>query len=566
MIGKVLDNRYELVEFVGKGGMALVYRAVDRRTGHSVAVKVLRPEFSKDEEFLSRFDREAVAASKMSHHNIVNLLDVGQEGDMRYLVMEYVSGRTLKEVIQQNGQLPADLSAQIAIRILSALQHAHKNGIIHRDIKPQNILVDSEGHVKVSDFGIARVTGADTITTDDSVMGSVYYFSPEQANGKNVTFSSDLYSVGVVLYEMLTGQPPFDGETPVAVAMQHINGKARPIGEIRPDVPPAIVRVVEKAMEKKPEMRYQSALEMAQDLHRALQEPDGAWMEKSVSDQPLTSLVQPAAVQAGERRKPANPHWKWGTWALTGVLILAVLAGLTLAGMRIYDTVVNATAAPYCVYETEDSARKLIERNELNCRVDRIPDAGVEAGRVITQSPEYGTSMRKGETVCITVSTGPEEKEVPKVVGASLEEARSIMERSGFTLLPLPERQVSALDWDTVLTQIPKAGEMEKSGSVVQVTLSGGSVILPSLVGKPQDEALLIIQQLNLQLAPPIQLIPITDETQFNVVAAQLYKDDNGVQYKVGDQVKEQTKVELAVFVSAETAEENQTGTEGTPQ
>ena len=158
MIGKVLDNRYELVEFVGKGGMALVYRAVDRRTGHSVAVKVLRPEFSKDAEFLNRFDREAVAASKMSHHNIVNLLDVGQEGDMRYLVMEYVSGRTLKEVIQQNGRLPADLSAQIAIRILSALQHAHKNGIIHRDIKPQNILVDSEGHVKVSDFGIARAT------------------------------------------------------------------------------------------------------------------------------------------------------------------------------------------------------------------------------------------------------------------------------------------------------------------------------------------------------------------------------------------------------------------------
>ncbi|MCR4887459.1 MAG: Stk1 family PASTA domain-containing Ser/Thr kinase [Clostridiales bacterium] len=565
MIGKVLDNRYELVEFVGKGGMALVYRAVDRRTGHSVAVKVLRPEFSKDAEFLNRFDREAVAASKMSHHNIVNLLDVGQEGDMRYLVMEYVSGRTLKEVIQQNGRLPADLSAQIAIRILSALQHAHKNGIIHRDIKPQNILVDSEGHVKVSDFGIARVTGADTITTDDSVMGSVYYFSPEQANGKNVTFSSDLYSVGVVLYEMLTGQPPFDGETPVAVAMQHINGKARPIGEIRPDVPPAIVRVVEKAMEKKPEMRYQSALEMAQDLQRALQEPDGAWMEKSVSDQPLTSLVQPAAVQAGDGKKKAKPHWKWETWALTGILILAVLAGLALAGMRIYDTVVNATAAPYCVDETEDSARKLIERNDLICRVDRIPDAGVEAGRVITQSPEYGTSMRKGETVCITVSTGPEEKEVPKVVGASLEEARSIMERSGFTLLPLPERQLSPLDWDTVLTQIPKAGELEKSGSVVQVTLSGGSVILPNLVGKTQDEAMVIIQQLNLQLVPPIQVIPITDETQFNVVAAQLYRDADGVQYKTGDQVKEQTMVELAVFVSAETAQE-QTGTEGTAQ
>lgn len=561
MIGKVLDNRYELVEFVGKGGMALVYRAVDKRTGHSVAVKVLRPEFSKDAEFLNRFDREAVAASKMSHHNIVNLLDVGQEEDMRYLVMEYVSGRTLKEVIQENGRLPAELSAQIAIRILSALQHAHKNGIIHRDIKPQNILVDSEGHVKVSDFGIARVTGADTITTDDSVMGSVYYFSPEQANGKNVTFSSDLYSVGIVLYEMLTGQPPFDGETPVAIAMKHLNGKARPIGDICPDVPPALIRVVEKAMEKKPEMRYQSALEMAQDLQRALQEPDGAWIERNVPDQPLTSLAETATPPVQEKKKPAKPTWRWNTWVVTGILILAVLIGLTLAGLRIYDTVVNAATAPYCVDETEDNARKLIERSELICHVDRISDAEVEAGRVITQSPEFGASMRKGETVCITVSTGPEEQEIPSVVGKSLEDARNILSRSGFTLLALPSRQLSALDWDTVLDQTPKAGETEKSGSVVQVTLSGGSVILPNLVGKTQEEAMIIIQQMNLQLVPPIQLIPVTDETQFNLVAAQLYRDADGVQYKVGDQAMEQTIVELAVFVSPDTVTE-ETATE----
>ena len=564
MIGKVLDNRYELVEFVGKGGMALVYRAVDKRTGHSVAVKVLRPEFSKDAEFLNRFDREAVAASKMSHHNIVNLLDVGQEEDMRYLVMEYVSGRTLKEVIQENGRLPAELSAQIAIRILSALQHAHKNGIIHRDIKPQNILVDSEGHVKVSDFGIARVTGADTITTDDSVMGSVYYFSPEQANGKNVTFSSDLYSVGIVLYEMLTGQPPFDGETPVAIAMKHLNGKARPIGDICPDVPPALIRVVEKAMEKKPEMRYQSALEMAQDLQRALQEPDGAWIERNVPDQPLTSLVQPPSTPLPEKKQPAKPAWRWNTWVVTGILILAVLIGLTLAGLRIYDTVVNAATAPYCVDETEDNARKLIERSELICHVDRISDAEVEAGRVITQSPEFGASMRKGETVCITVSTGPEEQEIPSVVGKSLEEARNILSRSGFTLLALPNRQLSALDWDTVLEQVPKAGEMEKNGSVVQVTLSGGSVILPNLVGKTQEEAMIIIQQMNLQLVPPIQLIPVTDETQFNLVAAQLYRDADGVQYKVGDQAMEQTIVELAVFVSPDTVTEETNTDAGT--
>ncbi|NLD82720.1 MAG: serine/threonine protein kinase, partial [Clostridiales bacterium] len=248
MIGRILDSRYELVEFIGKGGMALVYRAIDRRTGHSVAVKILRPEYNQDAEFSSRFEREATAASRMSHHNIVNLLDVGQDGDIRYLVMEYVNGQTLKDVIRQKGALSPQVAAQIGIRILSALQHAHNNGIIHRDIKPQNILMDAEGHIKVADFGIARVAGANTISTDDSVMGSVHYFSPEQAKNENVTFASDLYSVGVCLYEMMTGQPPFDGETPVSVALQHINAVPRPMRELKPDIPPSMERVVQKAM------------------------------------------------------------------------------------------------------------------------------------------------------------------------------------------------------------------------------------------------------------------------------------------------------------------------------
>ena len=206
MIGRVFAQRYRLEEFIGKGGMALVFRATDLRTGHDVAVKILRPEFNNDKEFLERFEREALAASKMSHHNIVNLLDVGQEEGYRYLVMEYMRGRTLKEVIAEKGRLPERVAAQITIRILSALQHAHNNGIIHRDIKPQNILVNSEGLIKVADFGIARVAGSSTLSKGDNVMGSVHYFSPEQARGEDVTFASDIYSVGVVLYEMLTGQ------------------------------------------------------------------------------------------------------------------------------------------------------------------------------------------------------------------------------------------------------------------------------------------------------------------------------------------------------------------------
>ena len=183
MTGRVIAQRYQILDTIGKGGMAIVYRAIDNRTGHSVAIKVLRPEFNQDEEFLSRFQREAEAASKVSHHNIVNLLDVGMDGDSRYLVMEYVQGKTLKEVIRQKGKLPYTTAGQIAIRILSALQHTHRNGIIHRDIKPQNILVQSEGHIKVADFGIARMTNSSTLTKGDSVMGSVHYFSPEQAAG-----------------------------------------------------------------------------------------------------------------------------------------------------------------------------------------------------------------------------------------------------------------------------------------------------------------------------------------------------------------------------------------------
>ena len=221
MSDKILADRYRLVEQIGMGGMAIVYRAVDMRTGHNVAVKVLRPEFNQDVEFVSRFQREAEAASKMAHHNIVNLLDVGMDGENRYLVMEYVQGKTLKQVIQEKGRLNPLVAAQITIRILSALQHAHENGIIHRDIKPQNILVHADGHIKVADFGIARMANSSTLSKGDNVMGSVHYFSPEQASGHAAGVTSDIYSVGVVLYEMLTGRVPFDGDSPVAIAMQH---------------------------------------------------------------------------------------------------------------------------------------------------------------------------------------------------------------------------------------------------------------------------------------------------------------------------------------------------------
>lgn len=546
MLGKTLDNRYELVEFIGKGGMALVYRAIDHRTGHSVAVKILRPEFNQDEEFLERFEREATTASRMSHHNIVNLLDVGQDGEFRYLVMEYVRGRTLKDVIQQKGALPPAVAAQIGIRILSALQHAHKNGIIHRDIKPQNILVHSDGLIKVADFGIARVAGSNTISHSDSVMGSVYYFSPEQAQGKDVTFASDLYSVGVVLYEMMTGQPPFDGETPVAIALQHISGKARPMSEINPAVPPAMERVVAKAMEKRPEDRYQSALEMAQDLQRALQEPDGTWLGR------LPDKKQ-AAAQATGRHQALRARRKKLLMAVTGIVALLMLIVLGFTGSYVYDQIVNTTTAPYVLDEQEPSALRLISRAGLRYEIIRVADENHSAGTVILQKPEYGTSMRKGEIVYLTISTGAEEKAIPRVTDVSLDEARRELERYGFTLLALPERKLSNTPWNTVLSQSPAAGEMAPSGSVVQVTLSGGSVTLPELSDMLRSDALRLLAELDLELAE-IKEIPVQDASKVERVATQRYFDDDMNQYNVGDRVMQKTKVTLAVYVSAEPA------------
>ncbi|MDD3572883.1 MAG: protein kinase, partial [Eubacteriales bacterium] len=365
MIGTVLMERYRLEELIGEGGMASVYRALDQRTGHRVAVKFLRQEYHNNPEFLDRFRREATAASRMSHHNIVNLLDIGDDPKTPYLVFEFVDGKTLKEIITEQGRLPQATAVQISIRILSALRHAHEAGIIHRDIKPQNILVDRQGYIKVSDFGIARMVGTNTMLDSEgksSVMGSVHYFSPEQASGETATVSSDLYSVGVVLYEMLTGTVPFEGDTAVSIAIQHVQAAPKPVRSLNPAVSQTLENVVARAMEKDARQRYPSALLMAQALHAALLAE-----KEPTQDTP----VFPAAQKAQEKRN-INKRIRRRNRLLIVFMSLLLIAGLTIAGFYIYRDIVNGTRAPLLIAETEQAAIRLAERAGLNAKVERV--------------------------------------------------------------------------------------------------------------------------------------------------------------------------------------------------
>ncbi len=510
MTGRIIAQRYQILDTIGKGGMAIVYRAIDTRTGHSVAIKVLRPEFNQDEEFLNRFQREAEAASKVSHHNIVNLLDVGMDGDSRYLVMEYVQGKTLKEVIRQKGKLPYTTAAQIAIRILSALQHTHRNGIIHRDIKPQNILVQSEGHIKVADFGIARMANSSTLTKGDSVMGSVHYFSPEQAAGENVAETSDIYSVGVVLYEMLTGQVPFDGDSPVAVAMQHLHNRPKPILESSPEVPAAVAHVVAVAMEKEPRYRYQSAMEMATDLKKALEGKTVDMPDQRGDSQPFVPIngqgtgPQKTVRSDTARRRNAIQQKakirlrvrKTFRWILTILMAGLVFFGLYLGGMEIYSSLSSGTTAPDLIGRDEQTAISMGARAGLKTEVLYIHHATIPAGVVILQTPEYDTEMRKGETIVLHISNGPDPnvRLMPSVKGMLYGNAVLSLQNLGIGMV-VTDKVISTEPVDTILSQTPAANEPYNTGDTVQVVVSGGSAMVPEITNLTEEEGLAALAQ-----------------------------------------------------------------------
>ena len=543
MTGRILANRYRLTEQIGMGGMAIVYRAVDLRTGHNVAVKVLRPEYNEDREFISRFQREAEAASKMTHHNIVNLLDVGMDGENRYLVMEYVQGKTLKAVIQERGKLNAPLACQIAIRILSALEHAHRNGIVHRDIKPQNILVHEDGHIKVADFGIARIADSATLTRGDNVMGSVHYFSPEQARGEGATAASDIYSTGVVLYEMLTGRVPFDGDNPVAVAMQHLHASPVPIQTIAPDVPAAVVRVCMKAMEKNPSMRYQTARDMAADLRLALDERG----EVPVYPENELGVRQPKPQINGEKSGNTGKRHRIKTQdkrhtmriIINTAIALAVITALFFGGKAIYEQTIFTVKVPDVMGLDIEEASRVLKQAGLTETHKAMPNDQVERNQVYVQNPGADTTIRKGDAVILVISSGPVPFEMPDVIGMTADDATNLLAAKKMTITR--DRAASTeVQKGRVINQTPAAGNQVTRDDPVTLTISGGSTVVPALAGHTLQEAEEMLTGQNLTLVASLKY-EITDEQQkHGLVSASSPEAEN--------RVAEDTPVQLTLY------------------
>ena len=485
MKSPIISGRYELKEIVGTGGMSVVYRAWDLKYNREVAVKVLRREYIEDEDFIRRFNHEAQAASKMSHPNIVNMLDVGQDGEIRYIVMEYVKGQTLKELIRKSGRIRPARAVQMTMRILAAVDHAHRNHIVHRDIKPQNILVDENGVVKVADFGIARLTtsGSTLTQNDGNVLGSVHYFSPEQANGLVADEKSDLYSVGVVLYEMVTGQVPFDGDSPISVALKHVREAPRSTRTLNPETSRGLDEVILKALDKDSSRRYQSAAEMAQDLKKAMRMPGGGFVRYPDMG---------GVVYHVEQEKPRPPVRKRRIWPVVlclALLVVLITVGLFMTvGRRMINDLIKQLYVPNVVFMDSEQAQQTLQEAGLSASLSSRHDETVEAGVVIEQNPAAGSLIWPGSSVRVVVSEGQETVMMPSLLELTRAEAVSELEARGLKLETVV-LEISEAPPGTVISQEPKANEWVAPGTGVELHISGESAPVPELTGKTLSEA-----------------------------------------------------------------------------
>ncbi len=522
MIGRQLGNRYEILEQLGGGGMAIVYKGRDTFLNRLVTIKVLRPEFSSDKEFTRRFRREAQAVASLSHPNIVSIYDVGQEDGIQYLVMEYVDGEDLKTVIRREGALPPDKAVQIACQVLEALEHAHENNIVHRDIKPHNILITKSGRAKLTDFGIAREATAATVTQADTIVGSVHYLSPEQARGEVAAPQSDIYSLGVVLYEMLTGSVPFTGDNPISVAIKHIQEEPEPPSRRNPAVPPALEQVVLRAMQKNSHLRFATAREMARHLEDLLFQ-DGEEATRFIPlDDMATRVLKPAewSGEKGMRRRKLRP----AGWVALAVLLMALLAGGALA-LNSYLKGPPAVNVPLVVNMKLSDAQALLAQYGLQTAVRKEHHPQVPEGYVIAQDiGPQDAPVKPPRVITLTVSLGPDLRVVPDLYRLSLEEARIRLTEKGLVLAETVQKGYDDnVPPNLIFQQSPAAGERVAPNSRVTVYLSLGpkprQSEVPDLTGLTREQARARLAESNLSLDENVQWVESTDYFQNQVVS-----------------------------------------------
>lgn len=505
--GILLDNRYRIVDKIGVGGMADVYLGEDTLLGRQVAIKVLHANFANDDEFVTRFKREAQAAGKLNHPNIVNMYDVGFDQNLHYIVMEYVDGETLKKYITRHGRLSIDEAVKFTIAIAEGLEHAHTMGIVHCDIKPHNVIITNTGRVKVTDFGIARAINAtNTVMYTNSILGSAHYLSPEQASGKPVDGNTDIYSLGVVLYEMLTGRVPFEGETPIAVALKHVREKVEPPTRYNPSIPPLLEAVVMKALSKNPADRFDSISDMISDLRLSQGFTMGktqrhesydfaTQMIPAVDPEALEDLstIQEERKDEGKKKsmlsKIASIPQKYIVLGAAVIFLVAFLGAFLSYGNFWSNTTVDV---PNVVGKQVSVAKNILEDKHLRVSTSEVTNPDVPAGQVISQTPGAGEKVKEQRTIHLVVSKGVGDITVPDLTDLTVDQARQRLKDLGLVVGKITQQSVDGKKDGVIIAQSPSGDSKVSKGTTIDLVVNKAKakkVKVPNLVGMTLKDA-----------------------------------------------------------------------------
>lgn len=499
MTNGLIGGRYEIVETIGKGGMAIVYKAKCQMLNRYVALKVLRPEYREDKDFIRRFKAEAQSAASLSHPNIVSIHDVCHDDDLDYIVMEYVEGVTLKQYIEAQGILPWREAVDYAAQICAGLEHAHKKGIIHKDIKPHNIMITREGTLKITDFGIAKVMSSGTIATGNIAMGSVHYFSPEQARGGYTDHKTDIYSLGVVLYEMLTGKLPFEGDTAIAIAMQHIEKEATLPRELNPDIPESLENVIRRAMSKDQAVRYDSVTQMMIDLKKVY---TGSPVTFPPQERPKIireddkKIAGGTTNKKGKKQKTPEQEKKDKVAVIAGILAgIVVVAGVFFASFFFVSggDKVQEIELPDFTNMSLSEAQNMVINSELVIVVDKeVQSDKIGAGKIISQSPKGGEKVKENATIKVVISAGEGDFPMPELVNRKQEDAEKVLTDKNLVFSFVDEPS-DTIPEGYVVRQTPEAGTYIDAATTVTVYVSSGkeetTVEVPNMLGLSLNDA-----------------------------------------------------------------------------